>query len=103
MLALIRNDAIVATVTEGSWVELPDGRWLSPVVEGWSDPAGGFSLATVMPAEPVPSGKRIIGTSIEMVGGQPTFVDDLSTFRLPTECQPVSSECSFGYLSFLTK
>lgn len=82
MLALIKAGAIVSTINEGAWVELGDGRWLSPAVDGWSDPAG-YSLAVVKPPDVIPTGKQVLGTSVQMVDGVPKYVDSLADIPVP--------------------
>ena len=82
MLALIKDGGIISTVGEGSWVEFEHGRWVSPAVAGWSDPAG-YSLVTVMAAELAPNGKQIVGTSVLMVDGVPKYVNELADTPVP--------------------
>lgn len=81
-MALIKDGAIVTTVRERDWVELPDRRWLSPAVGGWTDPDG-YSLETVAAPEAIPPGKCIVGTSILLVNGEQQYVNDLADVPPP--------------------
>ncbi|UHS61061.1 hypothetical protein HRR99_05800 [Agrobacterium vaccinii] len=79
MLALLKNNAvlnrleIVGQFAEGSWVDLPDGSRVSPAYDGWA--LRGYELHTIQPADPVPSGYRVVSSSVQMVNGLPTWVD----------------------------
>lgn len=75
MLALLKNDTILSVVDPGAWFSLPNGDQISPAFHGWH--AGEFRLAEVQPADEVPSGKRVVATSIELVAGQPKHVNTL--------------------------
>jgi hypothetical protein len=46
MLNLRHNSVVIAAVAEGGWVDLPDGRRISPAVAGWSD-GDGYELETM--------------------------------------------------------
>lgn len=81
MLALIHDDAIVSTVHPGGWFDMPDGSRASPAEDGWSK--DGYSLAAIQPADPVPEGKRIVSTSVEMVEGVPKYVHVLEDIPPP--------------------
>lgn len=74
MLALIEGSSFVETVSEGGWVNLPDGSQISPAHDGWDN--GKYRLATITDAEsgPTPGGKRIEGVSVKMIGGVPKHV-----------------------------
>lgn len=75
MLALIENNTVIGTFTEGGWFSLPDGRSSSPAVAGWT--LDDYSLVQIAEAVPIPSGKRSNGISVQMVDGVPTYVYDL--------------------------
>lgn len=81
ILALINHNAILTTVHPGGWLSLPDGSKVSPAQDGWSN--GDLRLAAIQPAEPVPEGKRIASTSVEMVAGQPRYVNLLEDVPPP--------------------
>lgn len=81
MLALIHDDAIVSTVHPGGWFDLPDGSRSSPAQDGWSN--GEYHLAEIQPADPVPEGKRVVSTSVEMVEGRPKYVHVLEDIPPP--------------------
>lgn len=73
MLALIdSNNNIVTTISAGGWVDLPDGSRLSPAYDGWQNDH--YRLSGVEDADPVPEGKRIVTSSVELVGGVPKWV-----------------------------
>jgi len=72
MLALIHDDSIVSTFYPGGWFDLPDGSRASPAQDGWND--GDYRLTAIQPADPVPEGKQVASTSVEMVDGHPTYV-----------------------------
>lgn len=46
MLNLKHNSVVIAVVPEGGWVDLPDGRRISPAVNGWADDQG-YELETL--------------------------------------------------------
>lgn len=75
MLALIRDGAIVSTVYAGGWFDLPDGSRASPAHDGWTD--GEYRLAAIQPADPVPEGKRVVSTDVQLIDGQPRYVNVL--------------------------
>ncbi len=72
MLALIHDDAIISTVHEGGWFDLPDGSRASPAQDGWTD--GTHRLAAIQPADAAPEGKQVTSTSVALVDGQPRYV-----------------------------
>jgi hypothetical protein len=49
MLNLKQNGTTLLTVPEGGWLNLPDGRSVSPAEEGWTD--GEYSLEAATPDE----------------------------------------------------
>jgi hypothetical protein len=72
MLALINNqDGILSVVSEGVWLDLPNGDRLS-ATDGWSN--GTYRLAEIQQAEPVPDGKQVASTSVDLVAGEPRYV-----------------------------
>lgn len=75
MLALIENNNIINQAASGGWVSLPDGSILSPAQDGWVN--GAYRLAAIQPSDPIPEGKQIVSTSVEMVEGQPRYVNVL--------------------------
>lgn len=74
-LALIHDDAIVSMHRSGGWFDLPDGSRVSPAHNGWTD--GEHRLAAILPANPVPEGKRVVSTDVQMIEGQPRYVNVL--------------------------
>lgn len=52
MLNLKQNGTILFAVAEGGWLNLPDGRSISPAEDGWSD--GEYSLELI-PPPPAPT------------------------------------------------
>lgn len=76
MLALIHELSIIGKVPEGTGFDLPNGDRVSPAYAGWSNDAG-YRLADILPAEDVPEGKRIVSTSVQMVGGTPQYVHEI--------------------------
>ena len=72
MLALIHDDEVIDTYPEGGWFDVPGVGRTSPAEHGWMD--GGYRLATVLPADPIPEGHFVVSTSVEMVGGEPKHV-----------------------------
>lgn len=81
MLALIHATEIISQWPEGGWFELPDGTRASPAVSGWSQ--GGYSLATVQDADPVPEDKVSTGQTVQMVAGAPKWVHTLADAPVP--------------------
>ena len=75
MLALISNSTIISTVVPDGWLTLPNGDKISPAVHGWS--AGRYRLAEIQPAEAVPDGKEVIATDVELISGNPVYVNTL--------------------------
>jgi len=82
MLALIKEQQVVSTISEGGWFELAEGTFVSPALAGWSNDDG-YSLTTVEPAAEVPQGKRAINTRVAMVDGAPRFVFDVEDAPVP--------------------
>lgn len=81
MLALIHDDTIVSTVHPGGWLDLPDGSRVSPAQDGWTD--GAHRLSTIQPADPVPEGKQVVSTFVDLVEGQPKYVHVLEDVPPP--------------------
>ena len=75
MLALIKADEIVQMVAENSSFAIGDD-WTMPAYEGWQDDAG-YELVAIADAAPMPDGKQVVSTSVEMVNGTPTYVREL--------------------------
>lgn len=78
MLALVYGETIVRLVGVGAWCDLPDGRRVSPAMDGWQSDDG-YRLVEIAPAEPVPAGKIAVASAatVEMVNGRPQWVDVL--------------------------
>ncbi|RWX72603.1 hypothetical protein [Mesorhizobium sp. M2A.F.Ca.ET.039.01.1.1] len=76
MLALIKDAAIVQTVVEGSGFAIGEA-WTVPAYAGWAN-SEGYSLATVLDPDPVPEGKVVASSSVELVGGAPKWVNVLA-------------------------
>lgn len=72
MLALIYDNNIVSTISPGSWFDLPNGSRASPAHDGWTD--GEHRLAAILPSNPVPEGKRVASTDVQLIEGQPRYV-----------------------------
>lgn len=76
MLALIEGSTIVSQYADiGGWFTLPNGDKGSPAQDGWTD--GTYRLETILDADPVPPGKIVVSTSVQMVNGHPQYVDVL--------------------------
>lgn len=78
MLALVYGETIVRLVGVGAWCDLPDGRRVSPAMDGWQSDDG-YQLVEIAPAEPVPAGKVAVASAatVEMINGRPKWVDVL--------------------------
>ncbi|WP_320202806.1 hypothetical protein [Agrobacterium rosae] len=89
MLALIKDNAvlnrreILGQYSEGGWVDLPDGSRVSPAQEGWT--LRGYELHTVEPAEAVPTGHRVISSSVQIVDGLPKWVNSVEPISVKIE------------------
>lgn len=81
MLALIHDNTVISTVRPGGWFDLPDGSRASPAQDGWTD--GTYRLAAIQQADPVPEGKRVVSTSVDLVEGQPRYVHVLEDVLPP--------------------
>lgn len=108
MLALINAGAVIQQVAEGSQVLLPDGRTVCPAHHGWfsvaptepaaegapqpADVADGYELRTIGDADPVPAGKRIVSTSVEIISGEPKYVYELADLTVEELWSPVRAE-----------
>jgi hypothetical protein len=57
MLNLKQNDTILFAVPEGGWLNLPDGRSISPAEAGWTD--GEYSLELI-PPPPAPTPEELL-------------------------------------------
>ena len=66
-LVLQHNGVDVRRVQTGGWVELSDGRRMSPAHAGWQSVDGYALVAYVAPATPVPSPEQIRTEQIEAV------------------------------------
>lgn len=75
MLALVKNNVFVKTAIEEDRVVV-DKITFMPAKNGQA--FGEYSLHTILPAPPVPNGKKVIGTSIEKVGNSWAYVDVLA-------------------------
>lgn len=75
MLALIKLNTIVSQVSSGNSFDLPNGDTVSPAYDGWDN--GDYRLATILPADTVPVGMRIVSVTVEMVEDQPQYVNVL--------------------------
>lgn len=75
MIALIHDNNIISTVHPGGWFDLPNGSRVSPAHDGWTD--GEYHLAVILPANPVPEGKRVASTDVQLIEGQPRYVNVL--------------------------
>lgn len=51
LLNLVKDGKVILSVSEGSWVQLPNGKVFSPAQLGWSQ--GGYSLVEA-PVESIP-------------------------------------------------
>ena len=58
MLSLKHNGTVIDTVGEGSTFRLPDGRYVSPAVAGWTD-GQGYSLVAP-PLVPAPTPEELL-------------------------------------------
>lgn len=89
MLALIKDNHVLNRIefigqfAEGGWVDLPDGSRASPAVNGWR--WNEYELKTILPADLVPEGQRIVGTNIELFDGIPKYVNILEPNAPNTE------------------
>lgn len=81
MLALIKNGQLIRQLPEGSRFEV-DGNPVMPAMAGWSQ--GDYSLHKIHPAEPIPEGKIVTDTSVELVDGLWTYVHTLEDEPTPT-------------------
>lgn len=64
MLNLKQNGTILFAVPEGGWVNLPDGRTISPAEDGWTD--GEYTLELVPPA-PAPTPEEALAAERAMM------------------------------------
>lgn len=107
MLALIHENTIISTVRPGGWFTLPEGSRCSPAEDGWTD--GTYRLAAILPADPVPEGKQIVSTSLEMVEGQPQYVHvledvppvDLAVLKISLKSQ-IDADAEAERLKYIT-
>lgn len=81
MLALIKNDEYVSTHRTGSKVKAGENV-VMPAMDGWSH--GDYSLHLLIPADPVPEGKRIVDTRILNTGEGWKTVHTLEDTSEPT-------------------
>lgn len=80
-LALIEGSTIVGDFEPGGFFILPNGDKGSPAADGWTDDT--YRLETILEADPVPPGKLVVSTSIQMVNGHPQYVDLVEDFVAP--------------------
>ena len=120
MLALLKDGAFISEVSEGNAFELPDGRHVSTARAGWysiqpmpiteSEPApegeeqsapvvvdptetrDGYELAAIAEADPVPAGKRVVFTSVDLTSGTPKYVHVLADMTSDELWAPVRAE-----------
>jgi len=88
MLALIHDNTIISTIHAGGWFGLPDGSRASPAQDGWTN--GTYRLAAILPADAVPEGKQVISTSVELIDGQPHYVNVLEDAE-PEQLPPLTA------------
>lgn len=118
MLALLKDGIVVSEVPEGNAFDLPDGRHVSTAIAGWysiqpmpavqSDEEGeeaaapvvvvqtetrdGYELAAIAEADPVPAGKRVVSTSVDLTSGSPKYVHVLADMTSEEIWAPVRAE-----------
>ena len=66
---------------EGGWFTLPDGTKISPAEDGWSNVK--LSLQSIKPADSVPDGKVVIGTTVTIEKGIPKWQNTLADAPIP--------------------
>ena len=66
-LILQQNSVDIRRVRTGGWVELPDGRKMSPAHAGWQSGDGYALVAYVAPAPPAPSPEQLRAEQVEAV------------------------------------
>lgn len=99
MLALIEDGStIISQVAAGGWFNLPDGSAVSPAYDGWE--SGSYRLAEIQPADPVPAGKVIVSTSVQMVNVTPKYVNVLADAVVPVP-DSISRRQFYQYLATL--
>ena len=64
MLNLKQNGTILFAVPEGGWLNLPDGRIISPAEDGWTD--GEYTLEVIPPA-PAPTPEELLAAERAMM------------------------------------
>lgn len=99
-LALLDDtDKLLETTVQGAWLNLPNGgRVVAEAGWQWS----GFRLAPIGPAEPIPAGKRVVSTSVEVVDGAPRYVNELVDDVAPVP-QSISRRQFYQYLAVTGK
>ena len=83
MLALIKGGQIIAQTPEKRRVALASGETMSPAYAGWSN-SDGYSLETILAADPIPAGKRSAGQALALVAGVPRWVHTLEDRPAPS-------------------
>lgn len=76
-LALIKDGAIVATVTAGRSFDLPDGTRIGTKAVASLPMTDGYSLTGIAQADAIPEGKKSSGMTAQMVAGTPKWVHSL--------------------------
>ena len=66
-LVLTHNGADIRRVRSGSWLDLPDGRRVSPAYAGWQSGDGYALAAYVVPIPPAPTAEQMRAEQIEAV------------------------------------
>ena len=82
MLALIKNNEYLSQHHEGSRLDLPSGTVIMANTTG--ELPEGYSLHSVADFDPVPEGKQIVSTSVELVGADWKYVHTLEDIHIPT-------------------
>lgn len=90
MIAIIYENEIIGVTTEGSRYKLPNGDFISPVKAGYSK--NGYRFAAILPADAVPVGKSIIGHKIELIMGEPKYINELIDEIADDEYEEISEE-----------
>ena len=70
MLELHHNGTFIRLVPAGGWLELPDGRWVSPATAGWESDDGYSLVEHVAPEPEGPTlDDQIINAPYDLFGG----------------------------------
>ena len=81
MFALIKDGQFVRQIPEDSRFEI-DGNPVMPALVGWSQ--DDYSLHKIHPAEPIPEGKIVTNTTVELVNDLWSYVHTLEDVPVPT-------------------